>query len=72
MVIRVTSLISGAADAFGATVIIDAFRAFTSAAIAPSSGVRRIVMIDVLEIIQRLVLAYGLLVLRASHPDSPK
>jgi 2-phosphosulfolactate phosphatase len=42
MEIRLTSLTSGAAAAVGTTVIIDVFRAFTTAAIALSRGVRRI------------------------------
>jgi hypothetical protein len=49
MVIRLTSLISGAADAVGTTVIIDVFRAFTTAAIALSRGARCIMMVDSLE-----------------------
>jgi 2-phosphosulfolactate phosphatase len=49
MEIRLVSLISGAADAVGTTVIIDVFRAFTTAAIALSRGARRIVMVDTLE-----------------------
>jgi 2-phosphosulfolactate phosphatase len=49
MEIRLASLISGAADAVGTTVIIDVFRAFTTAAIALSRGARRIVMVDSLE-----------------------
>jgi 2-phosphosulfolactate phosphatase len=38
MEIRVGSLISGATDAVGTTVIIDVFRAFTTAAVALSQG----------------------------------
>jgi 2-phosphosulfolactate phosphatase len=49
MEIRVGSLISGATDAVGTTVIIDVFRAFTTAAVALSQGARRIVMVDTLE-----------------------
>ena len=49
MEIRLVSLISGAAAAVGTTVIIDVFRAFTTAAIALSRGARRIVMVDTLD-----------------------
>jgi 2-phosphosulfolactate phosphatase len=49
MEIRVGSLIGGAADAGGTTVVIDVFRAFTTAAVALSQGARRIVMVDTLE-----------------------
>jgi 2-phosphosulfolactate phosphatase len=49
MEIRIESLISGATDAVGTTVIIDVFRAFTTAAVALSRGARRIVMVDTLE-----------------------
>jgi 2-phosphosulfolactate phosphatase len=49
MEIRLASLTSGAADAVGTTVVIDVFRAFTSAAVALSRGARRVVMVDDLE-----------------------
>ena len=49
MEIRLASLISGATDAVGTTVIIDVFRAFTTAAVALSRGARRIVMVDSLD-----------------------
>jgi 2-phosphosulfolactate phosphatase len=49
MEIRVGSLIAGAADAVGTTVVIDVFRAFTTAAVALSRGARRILMVDTLE-----------------------
>ena len=49
MEIRLASLISGATDAVGTTVIIDVFRAFTTAAVALSRGARRILMVDTLE-----------------------
>ena len=40
---------TGAASALGAVVIIDVFRAFTTAAVALSRGARRIIMVDTLE-----------------------
>jgi hypothetical protein len=49
MEIRLASLISGAEPAIGTTVIIDVFRAFTTAAVALSGGARRIVMVDTLD-----------------------
>jgi 2-phosphosulfolactate phosphatase len=49
MEIRLASLTSGAEAAVGTTVIIDVFRAFTTAAIALSRGARRIVMVDTLD-----------------------
>jgi 2-phosphosulfolactate phosphatase len=49
MEIRLANLVSGAAAARGTIVIIDAFRAFTTAAVAFSRGVRRIIMVDTLE-----------------------
>src|SRR3984893_16800772 len=49
MEIRLASLISGATDAVGTTVIIDVFRAFTTAAVALSRGASRIVMVDSLD-----------------------
>ena len=49
MEIRVGSLIGGAADAVGTTMVIDVFRAFTTAAVALSRGARRIFMVDTLE-----------------------
>src|SRR3984893_9200053 len=49
MEIRLASLISGATDAVGTTVIIDVFRAFTTAAVALSRGASRIAMVDSLD-----------------------
>ena len=49
MEIRVASLTSGADAAVGTTVIIDVFRAFTTAAVAFSRGASRIVMVDSLD-----------------------
>jgi 2-phosphosulfolactate phosphatase len=49
MEIRLASLTSGAVTALGTIVIIDVFRAFTTAAIALSRGARRIIMVDSLE-----------------------
>jgi len=49
MEIGVRSLIGGAADAVGTTVVIDVFRAFTTAAVALSRGARRILMVDTLQ-----------------------
>jgi len=49
MEIRVASLTSGADAAVGTTVIIDVFRAFTTAAVALSRGASRIVMVDSLD-----------------------
>ena len=45
MEIRVTSLVRGAREASGTVVIIDVFRAFTTAAVAFSRGAERIVMV---------------------------
>jgi 2-phosphosulfolactate phosphatase len=49
MEIRIGSLISGATDAVGVTVVIDVFRAFTTAAVVLSRGARCVVMVDTLE-----------------------
>src|SRR5262245_55253048 len=49
MEIRVGSLIGGATHAVGTTVVVDVFRAFTTAAIALSRGARRILIVDTLE-----------------------
>jgi 2-phosphosulfolactate phosphatase len=49
MEIRLASLTNGAAAAVGTTVIIDVFRAFTRAAVAPSRGARHIVTVDSLD-----------------------
>lgn len=54
MEIRLASLQSGAAAAEGTVVIIDVFRAFTTAAIAFMHGARRIIMVETPE--QALVL----------------
>jgi len=48
MEIRLASLTSGAAAAVDTRVIIDVFRAFTTAAVAFSRGARRIIMVDTL------------------------
>jgi 2-phosphosulfolactate phosphatase len=48
MEIRLASLTSGADTARGTVVIIDVFRAFTTAAVAFSRGARRIIMVDTL------------------------
>jgi 2-phosphosulfolactate phosphatase len=47
--IRLASLGAGAAAASGTVVVIDVFRAFTTAAIALQRGARRIIMVDSLE-----------------------
>jgi 2-phosphosulfolactate phosphatase len=49
MEIRMASLTEGARDAVGTAVIIDVFRAFTTAAVALSRGASRIIMVDSLE-----------------------
>ena len=49
MEIRLASLTDGAAQAVGTVVIIDVYRAFTTAAVALARGARRIVMVDSLE-----------------------
>src|ERR1700736_2776365 len=49
MEIRLASLTSGATAAVGTTVIIDVFRAFTTAAVAFSRGAHRIIMVDTLD-----------------------
>ena len=49
MEIRLVSLTSGAAAAVGTTLIIDVFRAFTTAAVAFSRGAYRIIMVDSLD-----------------------
>jgi 2-phosphosulfolactate phosphatase len=49
MEIRLASLTAGATAAEGTVVIIDVFRAFTTAAVALARGARRIVMVDSLE-----------------------
>jgi 2-phosphosulfolactate phosphatase len=48
MEVHLASLISGAKTARGTVVIIDVFRAFTTAAVAFSRGARRIIMVDTL------------------------
>jgi 2-phosphosulfolactate phosphatase len=48
MEVHLASLISGAEAARGTVVIIDVFRAFTTAAVAFSRGARRIIMVDTL------------------------
>lgn len=45
MDIRIESLIEGAQSAYGAVVIIDVFRAFTTAAVAFEHGARKIIMV---------------------------
>lgn len=49
MEIRIASLQSGAAEAVGTAVVIDVFRAFTTAAVALSRGARQIIMVDNLD-----------------------
>jgi 2-phosphosulfolactate phosphatase len=49
MEIRIASFVAGAAAAVGTVVIIDVFRAFTTAAIALTRGASRIIMVDELE-----------------------
>jgi len=49
MEVKLASLLAGAAAATGTVVIIDVFRAFTTAAVAFSRGARRIIMVDSLE-----------------------
>lgn len=47
--IEITSLMSGACEASGVVIIVDVFRAFTTAAIAFSRGARRIVLAESVE-----------------------
>jgi 2-phosphosulfolactate phosphatase len=47
--IRIASLLSGAREAEGTVVIIDVFRAFSTAAVALSRGARQVLMVDSLE-----------------------
>lgn len=54
MEIRIASFAAGAAAATGTVVIIDVFRAFTTAAVALSRGASRIIMVDDLEKALRL------------------
>jgi len=49
MEIRLVSLTSGAAAAVGTAVIIDVFRAFTTAAVGFFRGAHRIIMVDTLD-----------------------
>ncbi len=49
MEIRVASLLEGAQTASGVVIIIDVFRAFTTAAVALSKGVERIVLVAEVE-----------------------
>jgi len=49
MDIRIESLLDGAARAAGTTVVIDVFRAFTTAAVALANGAERIVMVSAVE-----------------------
>ncbi len=49
MEIRIASLLSGAREAEGSVVIIDVFRAFTTAAVALSRGAQQVIMVDSLE-----------------------
>ncbi|WP_315732666.1 MULTISPECIES: 2-phosphosulfolactate phosphatase [unclassified Bradyrhizobium] len=54
MDIRLDSLITGAERAQGAVVIIDVFRAFTTAAVALARGATKIIMVDTVEEALRL------------------
>ena len=49
MEVRLASLLRGAQEALGTTIIIDVFRAFTTAAIAFDRGVERIVLVAEVE-----------------------
>jgi 2-phosphosulfolactate phosphatase len=49
MRVRLESLIDGAARATGTVVVIDVFRAFTTAAVALSRGAARVVMVESLD-----------------------
>ena len=49
MDVRITSLLEGARAATGAVVIVDVFRAFTTAAIALDRGARRIIVVATVE-----------------------
>ncbi len=54
MEIRLGSLVRGAQEAEGAAIIIDVFRAFTTAASAFRRGARRIALIDGVELAANL------------------
>ena len=54
MDVRLASLIEGAATAEGVVVVIDVFRAFTTAAVAFSRGVEKIIMVAEVEEALRL------------------
>lgn len=49
MEIQITSLLSGAREAQGTTIIIDVFRAFTTAAVAFDRGARQIILVAEIE-----------------------
>lgn len=49
MEIRIESLLSGAERATGSVVIIDVFRAFTTAAVVLARGAEKIVMVSSIE-----------------------
>ena len=46
MIIRLLSLLEGARQATGTVVIIDVYRAFTTAAVALNAGAARIILVD--------------------------
>ena len=49
MEIQIASLLSGAREAQGTTIIIDVFRAFTTAAVAFERGARQIILVAEIE-----------------------
>jgi 2-phosphosulfolactate phosphatase len=49
MKIRITSLLQGAQKAQGTTIIIDVFRAFTTAAVAFDRGAAKIILVAEVE-----------------------
>jgi 2-phosphosulfolactate phosphatase len=57
MEISIYSLLEGATRATGSAAVIDVFRAFTSAAVAPANGVYKIVMVRTVE--EALALRYA-------------
>ncbi len=50
MEIRVDSLIEGACRAEGTAIIVDVYRAFTTAAVAFSRGVQQIILVPEIEV----------------------
>jgi len=57
--IRLAGPAAGAAEATGTVVIIDVFRAFTTAAIGFARGARQVIMVDSLERALELRAAVG-------------